>query len=90
MHKEALGSTSGPAMGFSKLCRCKFKGKHMRARKYYHHHDFFKRFHLLNSRLLKWGVSFYEETNNTFFFAKRVEQFQYHLDSKARETHDTT
>jgi hypothetical protein len=83
VHKEALGSTSGPAMGFSKLCRCKFKGKHTRARKHQHHHDFLKRFHLLNSRLFGEGGLFMNRTDN-IFFVKRVEQLQYHLDSKTR------
>ena len=45
---------------------------------------------LAKVKVVKAGVSFYEETNNTFFLQKRVEQFQYHLDSKAGETHSTT
>jgi hypothetical protein len=31
---------SGQAKEIYKLCRCKFKGKHTRVRKYQHHHDF--------------------------------------------------
>jgi hypothetical protein len=39
--------------------------------------------------LFGWG-SFYEQNKQQFFFAKRVEHLQYHLDSKTRETHNTT
>jgi hypothetical protein len=63
-------------MGIYKLCRCNFKGRHTRARKYQHKHDFLKRFHLLNSRLFGEGVlgSFYEETND-FFLQKGLNNF---------------
>jgi hypothetical protein len=65
--------------------------KHSRARKYQHQQNFLlKRFHLLNSRLFGRGVFFMSRTNNTFFFATRVEQLPYHLDSQTRETHITT
>jgi hypothetical protein len=38
-----------------------------------------------------WGGSFYEHNKQQFFFfAKRVEHLEYHLDSKAREIHNTT
>jgi hypothetical protein len=63
--------------------------EHSRARKYQHKQDFsFKEVSLAKLKVV-WVGSFYEETKN-IFFAKRVEQFQYHLDSKARETHNTT
>jgi hypothetical protein len=38
-----LGWSSGQAVGVYKLCRCNFKGKTLRARKYQHKHDFFLR-----------------------------------------------
>ena len=36
-----LGWSSGQAVGVYKLCMCKFKGKHTRARKYQLKHVFF-------------------------------------------------
>jgi hypothetical protein len=64
--------------------------KHSRARKYQHKQDFsFKEVSLAKLKVVWTGVFFMSRTNNTFF-ATRVEQFQYHLDSKARETHNTT
>jgi hypothetical protein len=44
---------------------------------------------LLNSRSFGWG-SFYEQNKQQKCFATRVEQLPYYLDSKARETHNTT
>jgi hypothetical protein len=43
---------------------------------------------LLNSRLF--GVGLFMNRTDNIFFAKRVEQLQYHLDSKTRETHNMT
>jgi hypothetical protein len=50
--------------------------------------NFFKRFHLLNSWLFGGGLFMSRICN--IFLPKRVEQLQYHLASKARETHNTT
>jgi hypothetical protein len=50
---------------------------------------FLKRFHLLNSMLFGGGL-FMNRTSNKLLLAKRVEQLQYHLASKIRETHNTT
>jgi hypothetical protein len=44
---------------------------------------------LLSSRLFGRGGLFMSRIDN-IFFAKMVEQLQYHLDSKTRETHNTT
>jgi hypothetical protein len=63
--------------------------RYTRVRKYQLKQDFFKRFHLLNSRLFGGGGSSHEQ-NKQHFFAKRVGQLPYHLDSKAKETHNTT
>jgi hypothetical protein len=65
-HKETWAGLAVKPWGFYKLCMCNFKGKHTRARKHQHHHDFFKRFHLLNSRLFGLG-SFYEQNRQHFF-----------------------
>jgi hypothetical protein len=65
--------------------------KHSRARKHQQKHVirfFYKGFHLLTTRLF--GEGAFHEQNRQHFFAKGVEQLQYHLDSKARETHNTT
>jgi hypothetical protein len=51
---------------------------------------FFKRFHLLNSRLFGEGGLLWAKQATIFLLAKRIEQLQYHLDSKTRETHSTT
>jgi hypothetical protein len=37
-----------------------------------------------------WRGSFYEQNKQQKCFARRVEQLQYYLDGKARETHNTT
>jgi hypothetical protein len=65
------------------------RGKHTRVRKHQHKHVFLQGFHLLNSRLFGGGKSFHEQ-NRQHFFVKRVEHLEYHLDSKARESHNTT
>jgi hypothetical protein len=75
-------------MGVYKLCRCNVKGKTQGLENTNTSRIFFKEVSLAKLKVV-WVGSFYEETNN-IFFAKRVEQFQYHLDSKARETHNTT
>jgi hypothetical protein len=61
--QEDLGWPSGQAVGVYKLCRCNFKHGHARARKYQHKHNFFLRFHLLNSRLFG-GGPFMNRTSN--------------------------
>jgi hypothetical protein len=63
--------------------------KHTRARKYQHKHDFFLEVSLAKLKVVWTGVFFMSRTNNTFF-ATRVEQLPYHLDSQTRETHNTT
>jgi hypothetical protein len=65
------------------------RGKHTRVRKHQHKHVFLQGFHLLNSRLFGGGNLFTSRTYN-IFFVKRVEHLEYQLDSKARETHNTT
>jgi hypothetical protein len=58
-------------MGIYKWCRCKFKGKTHKARKYQHKLDFFKkkRFHLLTTRLVKVGV-FYGPNRQQFLLVR--------------------
>jgi hypothetical protein len=64
--------------------------KHSRARKYQHKQDFsFKEVSLAKLKVVWTPVFFMSRTNNTFF-ATRVEQLPYHLDSQTRETHNTT
>jgi hypothetical protein len=80
-------------MGFYKMCRCKFKGKHTRARKHQHKHDFFKEVSFAKFKVV-WRGAFTIKTNNNMFFcwlgAKRVEKLQHFLDSKTRGSHITT
>ena len=64
--------------------------RYTRVRKYQHKQDFFKRFHLLTTRLVKVGVFYGQNRQQIFLLAERVEQLQYHLASKTRETHSTT
>jgi hypothetical protein len=82
-----LGWSSGQVMGVYKLSRCNFKGK-TQGLENTNTSRIFLEVSLVKLKVV-WVGSFYEETNN-IFFAKRVEQFQYHLDGKARETHNTT
>jgi hypothetical protein len=44
--------------------------QHTRARKHQHHHDFFKRFYLLNSRLFGEGGVFLWAKQATIFIGK--------------------
>jgi hypothetical protein len=63
--------------------------QHIRARKHQHKHEiFFKEVSLTKLKVVWRGGLFMSRT--TTFFVKRVEQLQYHLDSKTRETHNTT
>jgi hypothetical protein len=50
---------------------------------------FFTRVSLAKLKVVWRGKSFHEQ-NRQHFFVKRVEHLEYHLDSKARETHNTT
>jgi hypothetical protein len=63
--------------------------KHSWVRKYQHKHEsFFFEVSLAKLKVI-WGGSSHEQ-DGRHFLAKRFEYLQYHLDSKARETHDTT
>ena len=90
MHKETWVGLAVKPWGYTR-CECVNSSvKHTRARNTKTSTNiYFFEVSLAKVKVVKAGVSFYEETNN-IFFAKRVEQFQYHLDSKARETHNTT
>jgi hypothetical protein len=86
-----LGWFSSQALGVYNCAGALPKAPHTRARKYQHKHDFsFKEVSLAKLKVV-WtggGVFFMSKTDNIFlfyFFAKRVEQFPYHLDIKARE-----
>jgi hypothetical protein len=65
VHKEVLVDLSGQAMGIYKLRRCNFKGETHKGHKTPTQARFFKRFHLLNSRLFGGGL-FMSRTDNNF------------------------
>jgi hypothetical protein len=88
VHKETWVGLAVKLWGSISHASVNSRVKHSRARKYQHKHDFFE----VSLAKLKvvWRGSFYEQNRQQFFFVKRVEQLQYHLDSKARETLNTT
>jgi hypothetical protein len=86
--QEDLGWSSDQAMGFYKLCRCNFMGKTHKGSKNTNTSMFFMMVSLANHWVVWRGGLFMSRTD--IFFVKRVEQLQYHLDSKTRETHSTT
>ena len=50
--------------------------QHTRARKHQHHHDFFKRFYLLNSRLFgEGGGLFMGKTGNNFYWQRGLNNY---------------
>jgi hypothetical protein len=88
VHKEALVDLGVKLWESTSCAGVNSWVKHSRVRKYQLKLEYlFKRFHLLNSRLFG-GGSFHGQ--NRQFFVKRVEQLQYHLDSKTSETHNMT
>jgi hypothetical protein len=78
----------GQAMGIYKLCRCNFKEETHKGHKTPTQAWFFKRFHLLNSRLFGGGV--FSWAGQPTIFVKRVEQLKHFLDSQTREAYNTT
>jgi hypothetical protein len=89
---SAQGSFSrfrGQAMGVYKPCRCNFKRETHKGSKTPTQACFFTRVSLAKLKVVWRGKSFHEQ-NRQHFFVKRVEHLEYHLDSKARETHNTT
>jgi hypothetical protein len=69
-----LGWSSGQVMGVYKLCRCNFKGKTQGLENTNIRMKFFKRFHLLNSRLFGWG-SFYEQNKQQNVLQKGLNNY---------------
>jgi hypothetical protein len=65
VHKEVLVDLGVKLWASTSRAGATSRGKHTRVRKHQHHHDFFKRFHLLNSRLFGLG-SFYEQNRQHF------------------------
>jgi hypothetical protein len=67
VHKETWVGLAVKLWGSISRAGVNSRVKHSRARKYQHKHDFFLRFHLLNSRLFVGGL-FMSRTGNTFRF----------------------
>jgi hypothetical protein len=66
VHKEVLVDLGVKRWESTSCAGAISRGKHTRVIKHQHKHDFFKRFHLLNSRLFGLG-SFYEQNRQHFF-----------------------
>jgi hypothetical protein len=75
-------------VGVYKPCRCNFKCKTHKGWKHQNKHMIFLKVSL--AKLKVGGGDLLMSRMDNFFFAERFEHLQYHLDSKARETHNTT